>query len=223
MIRPHNVPGQVREVTPPAGFPSCHRGQGGSRNRPDGGTLKDRIGDAIGTAGQYGETQGEIHRRTANLRCWQFGSLTDDLMRGGLPRASYAEGPRGNEDPLPGFDNFDYLVSSVQRAYQFHLQEMLEHLGFLEDIEKRWIPPAESDKKRYQAWRLQMHQLAVEVESPRASQCANTQCGRFVERTAADPMRAGRCEACYKYRQRHDGQERPRALCEKDVERERTS
>lgn len=49
-----------------------------------------------------------------------------------------------------------------------------------------------------------------------AGYCANPACGRWVSGTAADRLRAWRCEPCYRYRARHAGVERPRDLCAAD-------
>lgn len=43
--------------------------------------------------------------------------------------------------------------------------------------------------------------------------CKNPNCGRPVARTAKDPMRGGRCNACRTYLDRN-GIERPKALCD---------
>ena len=46
-----------------------------------------------------------------------------------------------------------------------------------------------------------------------AGYCVNRNCGRWVAGTVVDRMRAGRCEACYRWRLRHDGEDRPAELC----------
>lgn len=47
------------------------------------------------------------------------------------------------------------------------------------------------------------------------SKCLNPACGRDVWRTPQDPLKAGRCEACYRYWNRKDrAEERPKALCD---------
>lgn len=54
--------------------------------------------------------------------------------------------------------------------------------------------------------------LASEIQGGPAI-CANPACQATVWRTANDRLRKGRCTACYLYRERHDGTERPRQLC----------
>lgn len=47
------------------------------------------------------------------------------------------------------------------------------------------------------------------------TKCLNGNCARDVWRTPQDPLRAGRCEACYRYWDRHDRtEERPKHLCD---------
>jgi len=53
--------------------------------------------------------------------------------------------------------------------------------------------------------------FAREIEGGPA-QCANCKCD--VWRTAKDRLRSGRCNACFQYRLRHDGIDRPRELWE---------
>jgi hypothetical protein len=53
-----------------------------------------------------------------------------------------------------------------------------------------------------------------ELQGRASGYCAN--CGRWVSGTDEDRLRAGRCEACYRFRQRH-GADRPLS----EVERER--
>lgn len=50
------------------------------------------------------------------------------------------------------------------------------------------------------------------ADSTRSAVCANPHCQVIVARTRVDRLLAGRCEACYRYRQR-TGQERPAELC----------
>jgi hypothetical protein len=52
--------------------------------------------------------------------------------------------------------------------------------------------------------------LADQAPVDRSASCTN--CGTYVANTPADRIRAGRCDACYRYRRRHDGMERPRVL-----------
>jgi len=54
--------------------------------------------------------------------------------------------------------------------------------------------------------------LADRTPVDRSGTCTN--CGTYVANTPADRIRAGRCDACYRYRRRHDGMERPRVLWE---------
>ena len=58
--------------------------------------------------------------------------------------------------------------------------------------------------------------LVAEIEGGPA-QCVNCHCD--VWRTADDRLRAGRCTACYQYRYRHDGVERPKELWEPQADR----
>lgn len=51
-----------------------------------------------------------------------------------------------------------------------------------------------------------------------AGHCVN--CNRWVAGTASDRLRAWRCEACWKYRARHAGEERPRHLWDNGDEEE---
>ena len=54
--------------------------------------------------------------------------------------------------------------------------------------------------------------LVDESKPSRAAPCVN--CSRMVENTANDPIRSGRCGACWQYRRRNEGGERPRDLWE---------
>jgi len=56
--------------------------------------------------------------------------------------------------------------------------------------------------------------LVDQAPVDRSGNCAN--CGTYVANTPADRIRAGRCDACYRYRRRHDGMERPKVLWEID-------
>lgn len=51
-------------------------------------------------------------------------------------------------------------------------------------------------------------ELVEQAKPQRAAPCAN--CERMVENTPNDPIRSGRCGACWQWRRRHDGEERPK-------------
>lgn len=51
-------------------------------------------------------------------------------------------------------------------------------------------------------------ELVEQAKPQRSAECAN--CGRVVENTPNDPIRSGRCGACWQWRRRHDGAERPK-------------
>lgn len=55
-------------------------------------------------------------------------------------------------------------------------------------------------------------QLADRTPADRSGTCTN--CGTYVANTPQDRIRAGRCDACYRYRRRHEGMDRPRVLWE---------
>lgn len=49
--------------------------------------------------------------------------------------------------------------------------------------------------------------------------CINKNCGALVTGTRDDRLRAGRCEPCYTYRLRHNGDDRPKELVERELAR----
>lgn len=44
--------------------------------------------------------------------------------------------------------------------------------------------------------------------------CENPACGKWCTGGGEDRLKAGRCEACYRYRSSHGGSDRPQALCD---------
>lgn len=50
--------------------------------------------------------------------------------------------------------------------------------------------------------------------------CANKNCGKLVTGTRDDRLKAGRCGPCYEYHLDHHGEDRPKQLIERELQRE---
>ena len=57
--------------------------------------------------------------------------------------------------------------------------------------------------------------LADQTPADRSGSCAV--CGTYVANTPTDRLRSGRCDACYRWRLRHHGQDRPRSHWDSDT------
>lgn len=122
----------------------------------------------------------------------------DGANNGPVPRAAM----RGSERPDAVHLRFQAFLNGVP-ALSSLVQSLAGHARFLVAMDAK-------DAK-----------LLVEQKQPgRGSECANQNCKRWVENTTNDPVRAGRCSTCYKYRQRNNGEDRPKDLVEAPAYRE---
>lgn len=115
---------------------------------------------------------------------------------------------RSAEHAAPGFDRIDRWARDQQRQYEIHLEAALDELQKAANAQRRLsyglgnVEPLhdEHGKPTDAAKRI--------AEGEDSATCAN--CGIVVAK-----LQAGRCHACYEYRRRHDGHDRPRELWEK--------
>lgn len=163
------------------------------------------------------QRQAEANRLLQALNPSAFTSRLDEYERGSLPSSSVPESVAGTKDYTPRPDRFDKTVRSTRDSYSILWYDLTKTLRELAKLEVAWIPPHPVlEPGRYRKWMDDMDRLAREVRQARAVECANPHCVTMVERTAVDRLIAGRCEPCYRYRQRNGGTERPKSLCQKE-------
>ena len=174
-----------------------------------------------------GEAYQLLHPQKFYRRIWEH-------VRGGLPSSSLgADGGRSAEKPIPRLDSTDLNMLALRDRYKAHIASSftlsrqgdfgkacaaLEHARV---IESGVLPELHMSTAELIDHVKRLRRRADEDEGQKhtvAEDCAN--CMRKVEKTKADRMFGGRCRACHEYKRDHDGLERPRALWERDVERE---
>lgn len=155
-----------------------------------------------------------------------FAAVASRWVRGGLPGASLGSGSRSAEKPMPHQDSTDISVERLFAVYVELLEQarqaetagnarkMEQYLARLTSIESGVLPWLHMTPERWDEYRERMKLIASNLVG--CTSCANTNCQRPVRGTKTDPLVDGLCKPCYQYRSNHDGDPRPKRLCEKD-------
>jgi hypothetical protein len=167
------------------------------------------------------EMVARIRALTGVLHATAFAEQIDDFIRGGLPSSSIPEGSRSADRPLPTVEQQDKNWMRALTEYGRCLQEAHARLERCRILETSILVEHHMTATQIVEHRARMRRLSVELESPRAQDCANPNCRRPVERNEKDRLKGGRCLPCYDWLRTNQA-ERPRHLCEADIERQLT-
>lgn len=144
----------------------------------------------------------KFHRQIAE---WRRGSLPSDSMPEHVAGGDWKWpiDDRGN-----GRDDLDRIIDAAQEEYGKAIVEAMTALQRAQAIARNTVPPSDPEERK--RWQKRM------TESLGLPACVN--CERIIARTPKDPVRAGRCSACYEYRRR-TGEDRSRELIQQEIER----
>lgn len=152
---------------------------------------KRGLNDAVGAGSGSGEPVGGTRDFTQNM--------LDKLGGGGSRKIRDNDGVVIDEIPAP-----------IERDDESrkHLSMLVASIGAVRD----WSQRAKTETFRLTPLSQEKAKLLL-GDGP--SKCLNGNCARDVWNTPNDRLRAGRCEACYRYWDRKDrNEERPKALCD---------
>lgn len=151
-----------------------------------------------------------IYQTAGRLDVATFVVTVEGLTRGGLPSSTRPDPARARAPGLPELDKIDRAVLGWRASHSSLLRAALAALVELEQLQRRVIPPdPKREPSRYALWVEDMSKQAELDHRAPPVRCSN--CTRWVLRTPADKLRAGRCSACAAWRKRHGGEERPEA------------
>lgn len=136
----------------------------------------------------------DILKDATSLRPSQFLDRIAQWRRGGLPGGvPEAMVRKTRSAPMPALDRMDRELERAQRDYENCLKEAAKNLRTCAGLEAAYLFPIEIASP---------HLADLVSDSPCCSNCA----------IPSRRIRAGRCDACFQYRNAHDGVDRPREL-----------
>lgn len=133
-----------------------------------------------------------------NLTAWTPGPASSTLDSGRAPIAD--DGSQAGPTPRAALGHDP--ISTAARDFARHLDHAARSAEAAARIARTFLA---IDPELAKA-------LADQAPVDRSGNCVN--CGCYVANTPQDRIRSGRCEACYKWRTRHEGQDRPRTMWE---------
>ena len=121
----------------------------------------------------------KIRDLTETLNPSAFRSKAREWRRGGLPRTSFSDGPRGSETPLMASDTFDRWLAMTEKTYAKHIIQAVNAL--------------ETALRAQNGLLIKAPAVPDEPEFP----CKNLACGNLHHRETAE------CDRCRQHRHRY--------------------